>query len=137
MPKGGRRLGAGNPTFKTDANPGKRPHRNRGENRLARKRGSNTVKRSEDIIRRAHAEGTTPLHFIDGEMKRLRELGTDEALKECRLLAIAACPFYHPKLHSIASQTEATVTYVVRLPQPIKDISDWQKQTAQLLLPAK
>ena len=133
MPKGGRRLGSGNPTFKTDQNP---QTLRKGQKRIPRKRGTNTVKRSEDIIRRAHAEGTTPLHFIDGEMKRLQEIGTEDALKECRLLAIAACPFYHPKLHSIASQTEATVTYVVRLPQPIKDITEWQTQTEKLLLPS-
>ena len=52
-------------------------------------------------------------------------------------MAVAAAPYVHPKLHSTEAQTETTVTYVVRLPRPIKDITEWQKQTAQLLLPAK
>ena len=74
-----------------------------------------------------------PLEILLAEMRRLANLGTEESLKEARLVAAMAAPFCHPKLQAVMSQTEITTNYVARLPTPVKDIAEWLKLTPLLL----
>jgi hypothetical protein len=48
-------------------------------------------------------------------------------------MAVAAAPYVHAKLQAIVAQTEVTTTYIARLPLPIENIEEWQKQTKLLL----
>jgi len=75
MPRGGRRPGSG------------------------RKPGSGNKKRSEVILRKAFGTGEImPLELMISEMRRLFAEGTEEALKEARMLAQMAAPYCHPRL---------------------------------------
>ena len=84
MPRGGRRVGAG------------------------RKPGSGNKKRSEAILRREYASGALmPLDLMLNEMRRLAKEGTDEGLREARMLAQAAAPYCHPRLQAIDTTKHA------------------------------
>jgi hypothetical protein len=68
---------------------------------------------------------------------RLRELnrrGTEDAKKEACRIAVQLLPFDEPKLAAVLAQTETKVTYVARLPSPIEDIEEWQRQMMPLLI---
>jgi len=67
---------------------------------------------------------------------RIRELvkRNDEPSKQeaCRLAAVLL-PFEEPKLSAVMAETTTTVRYVARLPEPIQDITEWQKRVTPLL----
>jgi hypothetical protein len=69
--------------------------------------------------------------------KRLRELdrrGTEDAKKEGCKVAALLLPHDMPRLQAVMAQTETKVTYVARLPSPIEDIEEWQRQMMPLLI---
>jgi hypothetical protein len=70
---------------------------------------------------------------LERRLKELNRRGTEDAKKEACRLAIQLLPFCEPKLNAVAVQATTTVTYVARLPAPIKDIEEWQKQMVPLL----
>jgi hypothetical protein len=59
----------------------------------------------------------------------------EAALEKSVQIANMAAPYQHAKLHTQAIISETTVTYVARLPSPIQDLEEWEKQTKLLLKP--
>ncbi len=71
-----------------------------------RKPGSGNKKRSHAILKAAFESGEVmPLDVMLSEMRRCYYDGTDESLKEARMLAQAAAPYCHPRLQAIMAQT--------------------------------
>jgi len=127
MPKGGARPGAGRPRKNLPSRISKEPLPTDAP--LKCKRGRKSAQLWNGIRPKRLARDTIE--------SRIRELvkRTDEASKAeaCRLAAVLL-PFEEPKLQAIMAQTETKVTYVARLPEPIQDIEEWQKQMTPLLL---
>lgn len=108
LPKGGSRVGAG---------------RKRG-----RKPGSGNRKKSAVIVAACHKSGKTPLWYM---LKVMNDPEAEQVRRD--QMAVAAAPYVHAKLQAIVAQTEVTTTYIARLPLPIENIEEWQKQTKLLL----
>jgi hypothetical protein len=72
-------------------------------------------------------------NVLEARIKELVRRTDEQSKAEAARLAIALLPFEVPKLQAITQQVESKVVYVARLPQPILDITEWQKQTAPLL----
>ena len=127
MPKGGARPGAGRPCKKWPSQISGQPLPAGAP--LKCKRGRKPGQLWNGIRPKRLARDTIE--------SRIRELvkRTDEASKAeaCRLAAVLL-PFEEPKLQAIMAQTETKVTYVARLPEPIQDIEQWQKQMTPLFL---
>ena len=62
-----------------------------------RKKGSKNRKRA-DLIVQDYEAGLLPAPFMLSEMARYIRLGTEDALKEARLIAVSIAPYYHPRL---------------------------------------
>jgi hypothetical protein len=107
MPKGGSRVGAGR-------KPGSRER----------------VRTSAEIVKEYSGKKQLPLHYM---LKVLNDPAQDQTRRD--QMAIAAAPYCHAKLHTQAIVSETTVTYVARLPSPIQDLEEWEKQTKLLLKP--
>jgi hypothetical protein len=105
MPRGGRRPGAGNPNWKIDSERAQSDGKKGGCPKGGRPKGSGNNKRSYAIIKEAYDTGIMPLELLLREMRREYAKGTEESLKEARLLAQAACPYTHPRLQAIMAQT--------------------------------
>jgi hypothetical protein len=107
MPKGGSRVGAG------------------------RKPGSKErVRTGKELVREFAKKKQLPLHYM---LKIMNDPGQDQMRRD--QMAVAAAPYCHSKLHAQAIVTESTVTYVARLPSPIKDLEEWERSTKLLLKP--
>ena len=74
MSRGGRRPGAG------------------------RRKGSKNKRKRADLIVRDYEAGLLPAPFMLSEMKRFIDQGTEEGLKEARLIAVSIAPYFHPRL---------------------------------------
>jgi hypothetical protein len=74
--------------------------------------------------------------FIEQRMNELAQRNTESAKQEACRLAVQLLPYDEPRLSAVTAQVES-VTYVARIPTPILDIDEWQKQTNQLLIRQK
>jgi hypothetical protein len=106
MPKGGSRVGAGR-------KPGSREK----------------VRTSAEIVKEYGGKKQLPLHYM---LKVLNDPTQDQMRRD--QMAVAAAPYCHAKLHTQAIISEATVTYVARLPAPVLDLEEWQRTVKPLLL---
>ena len=70
---------------------------------------------------------------LERRLKELNRRGTEDAKREACRIAVQLLPFCEPKLNAVAVQATTTVTYVARLPAPIKDVEEWQRQMVPLL----
>ena len=71
---------------------------------------------------------------IESRIRELVKRGDESSKKEACRLAVQLLPYEEPKLSAVLATTETKVTYVARLPAPILDIAEWQKQMTPLLL---
>jgi hypothetical protein len=107
MPKGGSRVGAG------------------------RKKGSRErVRTSAEIVKEFAKKKQLSLNYM---LKIMNDPAQDQMRRD--QMAVAAAPYCHAKLHTQAVISETTVTYVARLPSPIQDLEEWERQTKLLLKP--
>jgi hypothetical protein len=67
---------------------------------------------------------------LETRMRELNRRGTEDAKKEACRIAVQLLPFEEPRLQAVMAQTEITHTYVARLPAPILDLEEWQRQFA-------
>ena len=79
---------------------------------------------------------TKARQFIEARMNELAHRGTESAKQEACRLAVQLLPYDEPRLSAVTAQVES-VTYVARIPTPILDVDEWQRQTAPLLVPHK
>jgi hypothetical protein len=70
---------------------------------------------------------------LEARLRELNRRGTEDAKKEACRVAVQLLPYDEPRLQSVVGEV-STIHYVARLPAPILDIEEWQKQTAPLLL---
>jgi hypothetical protein len=110
MPKGGRRPGAGSPYWKAGVpqgpkvGPGEKGP-GAGRNLGGQPKGRKNKLKSAEILTRAFAEGIMPLELLIQEMRRMYADGTEDSLREARMLAQAAAPYCHPRLQAVMAQT--------------------------------
>jgi hypothetical protein len=77
-----------------------------GGKKPGRKPGSGNKKKSAVILTREYNSGKImPLDVMLSEMRRCYYLGSDQGLKEARMLAQAAAPYCHPRLQAIDQRT--------------------------------
>jgi hypothetical protein len=130
MPKGGRRPGAGRPRKTALSRISKEPQP--ADAPLKCKRGRKPGQLWNGIRPKRIARDT-----IESRIRELVKRNDEESKREACRLAATLLPFEEPKLSAVMAETTTTVRYVARLPQPVEDITEWQKQMKPLLLPSK
>ena len=87
-------------------------------------REKGTPNRLTSDIRRAIVDsGETPLEYM---VRVMRDENADPSRRDN--MARAAAPYLHPRL-SVADQTfETNHNWVVRLPNKIEDVAEWEKK---------
>jgi hypothetical protein len=102
MQRGGQRHGAGRP------------------------KGSKQVRSSAHVIRAAKASGKLmPLDYLLNVMN-----DTQQGLKERLSAAIAAAPYFHPRLQSVAIQNNSKEPFQIKseLGEALKDLAETARQ---------
>jgi hypothetical protein len=97
--------------------------------------GAGRPKKGE--TRPSRAQKSKSRWVIETRINELLKRGIESAKQEAARLAVQLLPYDEPRLANVVAETTTTVTYVARIPHPVKDITEWQEQTKTLLLPAK
>ena len=118
MPKGGSRVGSG-------------PKRGGKRVNAGRKFGSvEKIRTTAEIVKEFKGKKQLPLHYM---LRIMNDPNADTVRRD--QMAVASAGYCHAKLTAQAVISETKVTYVARLPSPVQDLEDWERQTKLLLKP--
>jgi hypothetical protein len=78
----------------------KAPGRGGRRHGAGRPKGSKNKLKSARLVITNFEKEALPAEFLLDEMHRFRRIGTEDALKEARTIAISCAPYYHPKLQA-------------------------------------